>query len=236
MSYTSSFHDLIGYNPGSDLSSGCYVLMAASNQEYVEMDLAYMPLEPMAHVLAYFTARIRWHVAVMFSKDCPPPVVNDKAATVTAPAASGQGVGALNVSSVSRTATQLPQQQLALSTRTVTAFPPVDGMGSFAFRETQQTSVLCLLVAVPLPVPAVGSGVSLSAPCFPLCGPATLQRRSNLDLNGRLVKKGALVSWHGYRFTVSKVRMGTVYPRQYGLPHSLLGLRFLDCESVQVVQ
>lgn len=55
-------------------------------------------------------------------------------------------------------------------------------------------------------------------------------RRSNLDLNGRLVKKGALVSWHGYRFYVSKVRMGTCYP-----VFSPVERRFFDCESVQVV-
>ena len=56
-------------------------------------------------------------------------------------------------------------------------------------------------------------------------------RRSNLDLSGRLVKKGAVVSWHGYRFHVSKVRMGTCYP----VFSPVDDRRFFDCESVQVV-
>lgn len=56
-------------------------------------------------------------------------------------------------------------------------------------------------------------------------------RPSNLDLTGRLVKRGSLVSWHGLRFTVSKVRMGTCYPVQ----PSPVG-RFVGCESVQVIR
>lgn len=56
-------------------------------------------------------------------------------------------------------------------------------------------------------------------------------RKSNLDLTGaKLVKRGALVSWHGLRFTVSKVRMGTCYPAQ----PSAAG-PYLFCNSVQVV-
>lgn len=56
-------------------------------------------------------------------------------------------------------------------------------------------------------------------------------KATNLDLQGRVVKRGALVSWHGLRFTVSKVRMGTCYPVQ----PSAAG-RFVPCQSVQVVR
>jgi hypothetical protein len=31
---------------------------------------------------------------------------------------------------------------------------------------------------------------------------------ANLDLNDKLVRRGLLVSWHGWRATVQRVRMG----------------------------
>lgn len=57
-------------------------------------------------------------------------------------------------------------------------------------------------------------------------------RKSNLDLTGqKLVKRGALVSWHGIRFTVSKVRTGTLYPDASLRMHT----KFFSCNEVQVV-
>ena len=59
----------------------------------------------------------------------------------------------------------------------------------------------------------------------------TTPRKSNFDLTGaKLVTRGALVSWHGIRFTVSRVRLGTVYPQ-----YPLMQGRYFDCNSVQVV-
>jgi len=58
---------------------------------------------------------------------------------------------------------------------------------------------------------------------------------SNLDMTRmRIVKRGALVSWHGFRFYVSRVRAGTCYPT---FPIELVDktIRFLPCNSVQVV-
>ena len=90
--------------------------------------------------------------------------------------------------------------------------------------------------------------VSLARGKSPVCGPSDVNgtalcsdsvvpgpgvripKKSNLDLTGRIVKRGALVSWYGLRFTVAKVRTGTCYPVQ----PSAAG-RFLDCNSVQVV-
>lgn len=67
--------------------------------------------------------------------------------------------------------------------------------------------------------------------------------RANLDFNDKLVKRGLLVSWHGARAEVQRVRTGRclvlfvepvrlpvlgVY-RTYGAP------QWLPCASVQVV-
>ena len=63
--------------------------------------------------------------------------------------------------------------------------------------------------------------------------------RANLDLNDKLVKRGLLVSWHGHRAIVQRVRTGrclvkfqsaTPYPRWADV-----ATRWLLCASVQVV-
>lgn len=60
-------------------------------------------------------------------------------------------------------------------------------------------------------------------------------RKSNFDLTGaKLVKRGALVSWHGIRFTVSRVRLGTCYPTER-ITAFMTPSDFFDCNSVQVV-
>ncbi len=77
--------------------------------------------------------------------------------------------------------------------------------------------------AAPCDDPAA-PGASVGHPSKPI-------GQSNLDLTGRrIVKRGDTVSWHGLRFTVSKVRMGTCYPVQPSAAGS-----FLPCRSVQVV-
>lgn len=60
-------------------------------------------------------------------------------------------------------------------------------------------------------------------------------RKSNFDLTGaKLVKRGALVSWHGIRFTVSRVRMGWCYPTAR-VTALITPTDFFECNSVQVV-
>jgi hypothetical protein len=69
-------------------------------------------------------------------------------------------------------------------------------------------------------------------------------KRSNLDLNGRLVKKGVVVSFHGFRYWVHKVNRGFCYCRHLTLwpslghypPHPNVPVERYVCESVQVVQ
>lgn len=59
-----------------------------------------------------------------------------------------------------------------------------------------------------------------------------ITRKSNFDLTGaKLVKRGALVSWHGIRFTVSKVNRGICYPDSSLRMHT----KFFGCNEVQVV-
>jgi hypothetical protein len=89
------------------------------------------------------------------------------------------------------------------------------------------------------PPPAVnGTPRTVTAPVGPLRGVGT--RLSNLDLNGRLVRKGVTVSYYGARFLVTKVSRGWFYGRAvscWGRPveagHGLSG-RY-QCELVQVV-
>ena len=65
-----------------------------------------------------------------------------------------------------------------------------------------------------------------------------IQRLSNLDLNGKLVKKGVTVSYHGLRFLVTKVNRGHCYGKLVTVkginPFSDPSQRF-RCESLQVV-
>lgn len=65
---------------------------------------------------------------------------------------------------------------------------------------------------------------------------------ANLDLNGKLIKRGLLVSWHGLRGEVQRVRTGRALVR---LPNggNTGGVRvpgersdrWLSCSTVQVV-
>lgn len=54
---------------------------------------------------------------------------------------------------------------------------------------------------------------------------------SNLDLNDKLVKRGVIVSWYGYRGEVCRVRSG----RCLVLFNGHLYFNWLPCKSVQVV-
>lgn len=154
---------------------------------------------------------------------CPPPVVNDKAVSVTAPAASGQGVG--SSMSVSRTSTHLKPSGVSICFDVAQPLALVSSRLSVPNTSTAARTMP--IAATPQMPQKVKSFTTIVRPPV---------KKSNLDLTGmHLVKRGSLVSWHGHRFVVSKVRMGIVYPRQYSLSPILLGLRFLDCESVQVV-
>ena len=66
---------------------------------------------------------------------------------------------------------------------------------------------------------------------------------SNLDLNDKLVKRGVVVSWHGFQADVLCVRTGRCLVRFRGfrLPASpkagrTLTTGWLQCASVQVVR
>lgn len=58
---------------------------------------------------------------------------------------------------------------------------------------------------------------------------------SNLDLNDKLVKRGVVVSWHGFQAGVLRVRTGRclVLFRGFTSPASR---KWLSCNSVQVVR
>ncbi len=61
--------------------------------------------------------------------------------------------------------------------------------------------------------------------------------KANLDLNDELVKKGLGVSWHGYRGTVRKVRMGRCLVEFPSKAHVMMvDQRWLDCSSIQVIK
>lgn len=79
-----------------------------------------------------------------------------------------------------------------------------------------------------------GANLAVTAPSVP--DPGVRSRKSNLDLNGRIVKRGCTVSLHGYRGKVSRVRSGYLYPVA-GSPLADLARRVgvIECESVQVV-
>lgn len=58
---------------------------------------------------------------------------------------------------------------------------------------------------------------------------------SNLDLDDKLVRRGVVVSWHGFRADVLRVRTGRclVLFRGFMSPASP---KWLSCDSVQVVR
>lgn len=81
-----------------------------------------------------------------------------------------------------------------------------------------------------------GNPRSVTAPVGPMQQGGT--RLSNLDLNGRLVKRGVTVSSHGLRFLVVSVNRGWAHGRYLNAwgqhPDGKTTTR-LCCESVQVV-
>ncbi len=83
-----------------------------------------------------------------------------------------------------------------------------------------------------------GAVRSLTAPAVPGPGVCIPQRLSNLDQNGKLVKRGLTVSYHGFRYVVLRVRLGRLVGRCSARSQSgKLYERdeWLKCESVQVV-
>ncbi len=88
----------------------------------------------------------------------------------------------------------------------------------------------------PLPAPQ-GAARAVAAPASPSLGVCNL-KGPNLDLNDKLVKRGLLVSWHGYRASVQRVRTGRCLVSFTGLYVALHGpaSKWLPCVSVQVVK
>lgn len=74
-----------------------------------------------------------------------------------------------------------------------------------------------------------------SSPGKPGRGVAT--RLVNLDCNDKLVKKGRIVTWHGFRYRVDRVNRGVAYITQldaFGKPKES-GLSWLECHRLTVV-
>lgn len=65
-----------------------------------------------------------------------------------------------------------------------------------------------------------------------------IRRLSNLDLNGKLVKKGVIVSFHGLRYQVGRLDRGHCWAKAVDCfgrnPPGTYSQRF-RCESLQVV-
>lgn len=62
---------------------------------------------------------------------------------------------------------------------------------------------------------------------------------ANLDLNDKLVRRGLLVSWHGWRATVQRVRMGRCllsFAVDQGDATAKVSPSWVPCSAVQVVQ
>lgn len=95
-----------------------------------------------------------------------------------------------------------------------------------------QISKVSLPRGVNVAAPSSGSGQ-----CRPRAGNSL--KLSNFDLNGRVVRKGCVVSYGGLRLGVIKVRMGFLIGRKvsFGVVSGRLYPRDLrlKCESVQVV-
>ena len=61
--------------------------------------------------------------------------------------------------------------------------------------------------------------------------------RANLDMHHKLVKRGRLVSWHGYQGTVSKVRTGRCLVEFTSRAHVMMvEQRWLPCSCLQVIK
>jgi len=105
-------------------------------------------------------------------------------------------------------------------------------------------------MAITLEFRTPASGMSLSCPpvgvnvgpssCDDsgLTGPrADIQRLSNLDLNGKLVKKGVVVSVSGFRYSVTRVNRGYMWGKALDCYGRCIGTysHRMQCESVQVV-
>lgn len=242
MSYRSSFDQLYYVDTAGDAmpSTGAFALLSLA--QLGEFEAKRVPGDCDAHVSSYQVDRASCLVVCALTNFCPPPVVNDVAPTVTAPVTSGQGVGslvqrsarisgsgaglvvALIATVVSQLATSpdslIPSRMAALSTMYASQHVTSSDITPIA-AENKNARPTASLNAASMVSPVVVPSIIRTAPRL---------KKSNLDLNGRLVKKGLLVSWHGYRFHVSKVRMGTCYP-----VFSPVERRFFDCESVQVV-
>jgi hypothetical protein len=137
-----------------------------------------------------------------------------------------------------RTSTNFVPSSVAVKAVTVPmALNPAGGLPlevSEFFFETEKQRDLFMQQHLPVTVginPAASSGNTAQAG-GPLVGHSQkVVGLSNLDLTGyRRVKRGCIVSWHGLRFTVSKVNRGYCYPVQ----PSAAG-HFVLCRSVQVV-
>ena len=81
------------------------------------------------------------------------------------------------------------------------------------------------------------SGLNGSALCSDSVEPGPRVCASNLDLNGKLIKKGLTVSHHGIRALVTRVSRGSCccdYLHFSGRPTG--SFEWLSCASVQVVK
>lgn len=217
--------------------------------------------------------------------DCPPPVENDVALTVTAPAASGQAAGTLTVTHCPKCGSPvsvanepycanddclwnnppdfaqsagIPSQRSARMSGNDVGLLAASRAAVVSHVGTSPDSLIPSRIAALstmyasqhvtssdiTPIAAENKNArptaSLNAASIvpPVVVPPIITTRlSNLDINGRLVKRGCIVSWHGLRYQVVRVRMGRCVGAEispWGVPRREARTR-LVCESVQVV-
>lgn len=114
----------------------------------------------------------------------------------------------------------------------LTTGSPASGMSLSLF---EQHAIHAISSSLCGPSDVNGAAPVVTAPAVPGPGvhiPAI--RYSNLDLNDRMVKKGQVVSWRGFRGVVSRVRGGYFYTVPGSRLAECVGA-WCRCASVQVV-
>lgn len=152
---------------------------------------------------------------------------------MTAPDLSGSRAGIPPIGAASKTSTlPKPQSQEKIDF----GFSLAAARSSLS--STSQTGALGLLPASVSRGPVTGND-SFSVPVSGAHKLSILpvQKLSNLDRNGKLVKRGLTVSYHGLRYVVVKVRAGRFVGRVASVQVGKLYEREdrLTCEAVQIV-
>ena len=151
--------------------------------------------------------RIRINRAIA-RRVCGPSDENGAALVVVTPVVPGPGVRIPANEACATLHTLEPVRQESAAIASLEVLP------ASAFQDMQQTGVLSPELGAPLCGRVVGNGASGRSSC--------------LDLNGRVIERGRLVSWGGLRFKVLRIEGGRAY---YGDSFS----NSVACGLVQVV-